>query len=57
MFSGDFMRQRNVKNKKEIIENSKYYIENPQEFKGSWKNVFQNDNPVHIEVGMGKGKL
>ena len=44
------MRQRNVKNKKEIIENSKYYIENPSYFKHNWKDVFQNDNPIYIEI-------
>ena len=51
------MRQRNVKNKKEIIESSKYYIENPNDFKGKWKDVFQNNNPIHVEIGMGKGKF
>lgn len=51
------MRQRNVKNKKEIIESSKYYLENPNDFKGKWKDVFQNNNPIHVEIGMGKGKF
>ena len=51
------MRQRNVKNKKEIIENSKYFIEKPKEFKGNWNKVFKNDNPIHIEIGMGKGQF
>ncbi len=51
------MRQRNVKNKKEIINNSKYIIANPNELKGSWKKVFNNDNPIYIEIGMGKGNF
>ena len=51
------MRQRNVKNKKEIIENSKYFIDNPNDYKGVWKYLFQNDNPIHIEIGMGKGQF
>ena len=51
------MRQRNVKNKKEIIENSKYFIENPKEYIGNWNKVFQNDNPIYIEIGMGKGQF
>ena len=51
------MRQRNVKNKKEIIENSKYFLENPSEFKGKWNEVFENNNPIYIEIGMGKGKF
>ena len=49
------MRQRNVKNKKDIIANSNYIILNPMEYKGRWKDVFNNDNPIYIEIGMGKG--
>ena len=49
------MRQRNVKNKKEIINNSKYIILNPSDYKSSWKMVFNNNNPIYIEIGMGKG--
>ncbi len=49
------MRQRNVKNKKEIINNSKYIILNPSEYIGSWNKLFDNDNPIYIEIGMGKG--
>ena len=49
------MRQRNVKNKKEIINNSKYIIINPCKYKGFWHNVFGNNNPIYIEIGMGKG--
>ncbi len=51
------MRVRNVKNKDEIIENSKYTVLNPEEYKGRWKNVFNNDNPIYLEIGMGKGKF
>lgn len=50
-----FMRQRNVKNKKEIINNSKYIIENPSEYKGCYNKLFNNSNPIYIEIGMGKG--
>lgn len=49
------MRQRNVKNKKEIINNSKYIILNPCKLKGNWQSVFGNKNPIYIEIGMGKG--
>ena len=52
---GVFMRQRNVKNKKEIINNSKYIILNPCDYKSKWKNIFNNNNPIYIEIGMGKG--
>lgn len=51
------MRIRNVKNSEEIIENSKYIISNPEEYKGKFKKEFNNENPIHIEIGMGKGNF
>ena len=38
-----------------IIENSRYIIKNPEKFKGNWCKVFDNDNDINIEIGMGKG--
>ena len=49
------MRLRNIKGADKIIENSRYIILNPEENKGKWKNVFNNNNPINIEIGMGKG--
>ncbi len=49
------MRQRNVKNKEFIINNSRYIILSPCEYINSWHSVFNNNNPIYIEVGMGKG--
>ena len=49
------MRQRNVKNKKDIINSSKYIILNPEDYIGNWKKLFNNSNPIYIEIGMGKG--
>ena len=51
------MRLRNVKGAEEFIASSIYVIQNPEEQKGTWKSFFQNDNPLHIEIGMGKGKF
>jgi len=51
------MRQRNVKNKQEIMDNSSYLIINPKEYYGKWKDVFKNNNPIHIEIGTGKGNF
>ena len=51
------MRQRNVKNKESIINNSKYFISNPTLYKGKWHTLFNNSNPICIEIGMGKGKF
>lgn len=51
------MRLRNVKGSKEFIANSPFVIQNPEELKGRWNTLFKNDNPIHIEIGMGKGKF
>ena len=54
---GDFMRLRNVKNKEEIMNNSNYLVKNYYDYKGKWRELFNNDNPIYIEIGMGKGKF
>ncbi|MDD5888805.1 MAG: tRNA (guanosine(46)-N7)-methyltransferase TrmB [bacterium] len=51
------MRLRNVKNKEEILNSSSYLVKNPEDYIGKWKNFFHNDNPIYIEIGMGKGKF
>lgn len=52
------MRFRNVKNKEEIINCSKSFIKNPENYKGKWQQVFNNNNKkLYIEIGMGKGKF
>ena len=51
------MRQRNVKNKEEIITSSKYFVNNPENYIGKWSTYFQNNNPIYIEIGMGKGQF
>ncbi len=52
---GEKMRLRNVKGAKEEIEKSKYIIEDYEQHKGNFKNIFNNKNEIHIEIGMGKG--
>lgn len=39
------------------LETSKFYIDNPQDFKGKWKTLYQNKGPLHIELGCGKGSF
>lgn len=52
------MRVRNVKNVHEKLEQfNGILIENPTEYKGKWKSLFSNDNPIYLEIGMGKGKF
>ena len=51
------MRIRNLKNTEEIVNNSSYLIDDPKSLKGSWQSVFKNNNPIHLEIGMGKGNF
>ncbi len=51
------MRLRNIKGAEEFIANSIYVIQKPQEYRGKWNTFFENENPLHIEIGMGKGKF
>lgn len=50
------MRLRNNPNANEILENhSDFVVLDTKEHKGQWKDYFQNDQPIYIEIGMGKG--
>ena len=51
------MRLRHIPGAEQMIEESPYVIQKPEERKGKWHEVFGNHNPIHIEVGMGKGKF
>lgn len=49
------MRLRNLKNKDEYLDNCSYLINNPRNYKGKWTKLFGNENPICLEIGMGKG--
>jgi len=52
------MRIRYKKWARPELEASKFYIDNPENFKGQWKETFKNTkNPLHIELGCGKGQF
>ena len=51
------MRLRNVTGSREYIADSRYVIHEYKEKKGSWKEVFGNENPIRVEIGMGKGRF
>lgn len=51
------MRLRNVPGSREIIADSRFTIKNETEYKGKWNTVFGNSQPLHIEIGMGKGQF
>ena len=51
------MRLRNIPGADDVIKNHPIAIKNVKEFKGTWDAIFQNENPIHIEIGMGKGQF
>lgn len=51
------MRLRNIPGAEEAILNSEYCIKNPEEQKGHWQDCFDKVQPLHIEIGMGKGRF
>ena len=51
------MRLRNIPRAESVLEAHDKVIKNEKELKGRWKEVFGNDNPVYIEIGMGKGQF
>lgn len=51
------MRLRNITGSREMIASSDYVIHEPQDYKGKWNEIFGNDHPIRIEIGMGKGRF
>ena len=51
------MRIRYKKWARPELEASPFYIDNPEEMKGKWKSYFGNNNPIHLELGCGKGQF
>ena len=50
------MRRRNAKNAHErVIARSGLMVLDPASYKGNWNKLFENDNPIYLEIGMGKG--
>ena len=53
------MRLRNIAGSREVIAASPYVVQEtlqPQ-CAGAWNKIFGNIQPIHIEIGMGKGKF
>ena len=52
------MRLRNVKGYRETIAANEWVVKDLASHRGNWKSeVFGNENPLHIEIGMGKGQF
>ena len=51
------MRLRNIPRAQSVLSQCAEVIKNETEHKGSWQEIFGNSHPIHIEIGMGKGKF
>lgn len=49
------MRIRNVQGAQEQIDNHPHVINEPEAYKGRWQQLFDKEQPLYIEIGMGKG--
>lgn len=51
------MRLRNIPGAREEMLVNPFVVQNPENNKGQWNTYFGNNNPLHIEIGMGKGQF
>ena len=51
------MRIRYKKWARPELEACKFYIDNPEDYRGKWKNLFKEEHPIYMELGCGKGSF
>lgn len=51
------MRLKHIKGAEEMVSRCPFVIQDPIEYKGNYQEIFQNNHPIHIEIGMGKGNF
>lgn len=51
------MRLRNIPGADDVVRRHPIAVKEEKENKGKWNQIFQNENPIHIEIGMGKGQF
>lgn len=51
------MRLRNIPGAESALREYPTFVDNPVSYNGRWKDRFGNDNPIHIEIGCGKGRF
>lgn len=39
------------------LEKCSFYVKEPAAYKGKWKTYFEKENPIHLELGCGKGSF
>lgn len=49
------MQYNVVKDADRIIKKSPYLVNEPRKYKNKWHDLFGNKNPIHLELGMGRG--
>lgn len=50
-------RLRNIPGAREKIAASPFVVQEPEQQRGKWRAFFQNDRPICVEIGTGKGKF
>ena len=51
------MRLRNIAGAREVIAESPFVVHEEETQRGKWKQLFGNDAPLYVEIGMGKGQF
>ena len=51
------MRLRNIPGADDVIKRHPIAVKESKEYRGKWNTLFENNNPIHIEIGMGKGQF
>lgn len=51
------MRLRNIPRAESVLKECKEVVKNEAGCRGKWRQVFRNTNPIHMEIGMGKGQF
>ncbi len=51
------MRLKNIPGAREAVASDKRVINSPEEIQTNWKDIFGNDRPIYVEIGMGKGRF
>lgn len=51
------MEYNKIKDADKIINNSNYLVKDPTKYKNKWRDLFGNNNPICLELGMGRGEF
>ena len=51
------MRLRNIPRAESVLKACKEVVKDPESLRGDWNQTFKKEQPLHIEIGMGKGQF